>query len=104
MIRTESIKRGGRVKATFTVPLHIHVNPVAVVGDFNDWSPTAHPLAKRGGVLTASVVVESGRRYAFRYLAEDGEWFNDEAAHSYESNGMGEDNSILDLRPESVIG
>lgn len=42
------------------------------------------------------------RRYAFRYLGDrDGEgerWFNDEVADAYESNGMGADNSIVDLR------
>ena len=103
MIRCESTRRKGRVKATFVVPLDRHVNPVAVVGDFNDWDPTANPLAPRHGALAASILVDSGRRYAFRYLAEDGEWFNDDAAHSYESNGMGEDNSILDLRAEPVI-
>ena len=31
------------------------------------------------------------------YRTESGEWFNDEAAHAYESNGMGGDNSIVDL-------
>ena len=100
MIQCQTTKGKGRVKATFTLPLDTHVNPVAVVGDFNDWDPSANPLTPRRGVLTASVVVDSGRNYAFRYLADGGDWFNDEAAHSYESNGMGEVNSILDLRAE----
>lgn len=100
MIQCTSVKGTDRVKATFRVPIDGHVHPVAVVGDFNDWDPTATPLARRGERCTASVVVDSGRRYAFRYLAESGEWFNDEAADAYESNGMGGDNSILDLRSQ----
>ncbi len=97
MIQCAPVKGTDTVKVTFTVPLDGHDDPVAVAGDFNDWDPTANPLARRGDSCTASVVVGSGRRYAFRYHTEGGEWFNDEAADAYESNGMGEDNSIVDL-------
>ena len=97
MIRRAPVKGTDTVKVTFTVPRDGHVEPMAVVGNFNDWDPTANPLAQRGEACTATVVVGSGRRYAFRYLAGGGEWFNDEAADAYESNGMGEDNSVVDL-------
>lgn len=97
MIRCASVKGTDKVKATFTVLVDGHVDPVAVVGDFNDWDPTATPLIRRGEHCMASVELDSGQRYAFRYLAEGGEWFNDEAADGYESNGLGGDNSILDL-------
>lgn len=97
MIQCQPVKGTTTVKATFTVALDGHGDPMALVGEFNGWDPTANPLTRRPGARRASVVVESGRRYAFRYLAGGGEWFNDEAADDYESNGMGGENSILDL-------
>lgn len=97
MIQCASVKGSKRVKAIFTVSVDGHVDPMAVVGDFNDWNPATTPLALNGQQYTASVVVDPGRRYAFRYLADSGDWFNDEAADAYESNGMGGHNSILDL-------
>ena len=70
-----------------------------MVGDFfNDWDTTANPLRKRGETRLASVVLEAGRRYAFRYLDEDGHWFNDDQAEDLERNPFGETNCVIDLR------
>jgi 1,4-alpha-glucan branching enzyme len=70
---------------------------VAVVGDFNGWDPAAMPMARRSGRWTATAILAGERRYAFRYVTADGRWFNDEAAHAYEPNGFGGENSILDV-------
>lgn len=98
MIRC-AVKRGtDRVRATFVVPDdHDTGRVVAVVGDFNGWDPTATPMRKQGDERVATVTVDAGRRYAFRYLADDGGWLNDDAADGYEPGRFGEDNSILDL-------
>lgn len=51
---------------------------VSVVGDFNDWNPTANPLQSVGGVWSSVAVVTSGRHdYAF---VVDGKWISDPAA------------------------
>ena len=70
---------------------------VAVVGDFNDWDPTVAPMVAAGGRRTATLLLPPGRRHAFRYLSERGQWMNDEDADAYEPNEFGVDNSILDL-------
>lgn len=70
---------------------------MAVVGDFNDWDPTATPMRKRRGTYTATANLETGRRYAFLYLDEHGDWFWDEAADGYEPGPYGSDNCVLDL-------
>jgi hypothetical protein len=54
----------------------------------------------RGDVDVASVMLSAGRRYEFRYVDENGAWFNDEAAHGYVPNRFGGDNSVIDLRDE----
>ncbi|MFZ9660834.1 MAG: isoamylase early set domain-containing protein [Chitinophagaceae bacterium] len=56
-----------------------------IVGDFNNWNENeAIPLkAQKDGSLKASVVLDEGRTYQYRYLLSDGRWVNDSNAHSY---------------------
>jgi 1,4-alpha-glucan branching enzyme len=96
MIRCEPSK-GDKVKVTFVLPADEPATKVTVAGDFNDWDPSALSLRKRGETRTASLTLDHGRRYAFRYRAADGSWFNDPGAHAYETNEYGDDNSIIDL-------
>lgn len=95
MITKRPVDGGARAKVTFTLPAGDR--RIAVVGDFNDWDRRATPLKKRGDTRAASVTLERGRRYAFRYVDEDGRWFNDEQVDDLESNGLGEANCVIDL-------
>ena len=84
------------VKVTFSLPLGDTPEAVSVLGDFNDWDPHAHPLKKRAnGTRSASVVVEADQRYAFKYLADGGTWFNDIDADEYLTNEYGQVNSVI---------
>ena len=80
MIRTS--RSADRVRVTFALPLHAS-GRCSVVGDFNAWVPGSHELRRRtNGTRSTSVTVPTGTRLRFRYLAEDGTWFNDpEAPH-----------------------
>ena len=50
----------------------------AVVGNFNDWTPGAHVLRRRSnGTRSVSVTVPTGSSVHFRYLGENGLWFDD---------------------------
>jgi len=88
---------GGAVSVTFTMT---HAGLVgrrlAVVGDFNNWDPGANPMEHHDGAYTTTVALDPGR-YRFRYLSEDGAWFNDEAADAYEDNDHGGHDSVLDI-------
>ncbi len=98
MIRCEPAKGDkDKVKVTFSLPAEEPAGKVAVVGDFNGWDPSSTVLRKRGETRTASVTLDQGRRYSFRYCTSDGRWFNDEAAHAYERNEFGDDNAVIDL-------
>jgi 1,4-alpha-glucan branching enzyme len=97
MIQCEPAKGDGQVKVIFALPVDGTDERVSVVGDFNDWDPVATPLARRRAMLRASVVLEAGRRYAFRYLADGGRWFNDDEADDYQANDFGGSDSVLDL-------
>jgi hypothetical protein len=94
MISTRKLSRA-KVRVTFELP---DDGPtVGVAGEFNGWDPAATPLKKRAGARRASVVLESGQRYGFRYRSSEGEWFNDPQAHTYQQNEFGEWNGIIDL-------
>ncbi len=71
---------------------------VALVGDFNDWNPGATPMARDNGAYFATVTLDPGR-YRFRYLAEDGQWFNDDSADDYAPNEHGGQDSVVEVAP-----
>ncbi len=85
---------GDEVKVTFAVPSA--EGRVSVVGDFNGWSPLATPMkARSNGTRSAAVVLPAGRTFRFRYLAEGGRFFDDEACDGREPNGYGETHGVL---------
>jgi hypothetical protein len=56
----------------------------------------AHPLQpRRNGTRSAAVTLPRGRRFAFRYLAEDGRWHDDDTAGAVEPNGIGGYNAVI---------
>ena len=38
--------KGGAIRVTFSLPKAIGADAVSIVGDFNEWSTTSHPLKK----------------------------------------------------------
>ena len=89
MIRRE--KKGDAVRVTFALPKEEPVGRVSVVGNFNDWTPCAHPLVRRAnGTRSVAVSVPPGALLEFRYLGEGGRWFDEPEADGY-------------LEPNSVV-
>ena len=78
MIKATRPKPDGSVRVTFTLPVDEPDGPVSVVGSFNDWNPYAHPMRKRANrTRSVAVTVPTGSTLHFRYLGEDGKWFDD---------------------------
>lgn len=88
MIRREN--KGERVRVTFALPGQEPFGRVSVVGDFNDWTPGAHPLTKRSnGMRSAVINAPAGLALHFRYLGEGGHWFDDPDADArQDGNGV----------------
>jgi predicted flap endonuclease-1-like 5' DNA nuclease len=91
---TREIERKGAVLVTFTL---VADAPVSVVGDFNGWDPHVHPLGQHADGKRAATVELFPGRYAFRYLADGGRFFDDPEADYLESNGMGDSHGILEI-------
>jgi hypothetical protein len=85
------------VIVTFRLPESVVAEQVCVVGDFNDWSPTAHPMERNGDAFVAALALAPGRSYRFRYLLDGERWENDWAADAYLPNEFGGDDSVIDL-------
>lgn len=89
---------GDAVLVTFELPAAVAAASASVCGEFNGWSPTAHPLTRTdGGRLHTSVELAAGRRWRFRYLLDGQRWENDWAADDYVPNEHGGDDSVVDL-------
>jgi 1,4-alpha-glucan branching enzyme len=80
------------------LPADLMQGKVSVVGDFNDWQPGVTTFRGRGSIRSATVQVERGRRYAFRYVTEAGEWIDDQESDANEPSGEGVPTGVVDLR------
>lgn len=68
----------GAQRVTFSLPANEPPGRVSVVGSFNNWAPGRHFLAPRSnGRRSTYVEVAPGTTVQFRYLAENGHWFDD---------------------------
>ncbi|MDP8953363.1 MAG: isoamylase early set domain-containing protein [Actinomycetota bacterium] len=96
MIKLTASRASGKVKASFVLPLTEAPEAVSVLGDFNQWSPSADPLKKRAnGTRSATVELQPGQSYSFKYLSEGGTWFTEPEAHGHQVNEYGETNSVI---------
>jgi 1,4-alpha-glucan branching enzyme len=81
VIRRSKVAKTDDVKITFSLPAGEPGGTVSVVGDFNDWAPGVTVLAKRtNGQRSVAVTLLAGSKYRFRYLGENGHWFDDDEA------------------------
>jgi 1,4-alpha-glucan branching enzyme len=87
----------GEILVTFRLPHAATSGEVSVVGEFNDWSPTANPMHRDGEGFVAHITLKPGRVYRFRYLIDGQRWENDWAADAYVPNEFGGDDSVIDL-------
>jgi 1,4-alpha-glucan branching enzyme len=69
---------------------------VQLLGDFNNWDKSAEPMtALKSNDFTATLELETGKEYQFRYLIDGLVWKNDSQADSFVANSFGEENSVI---------
>ena len=88
-----------KVKFSLSADSVASAKKVALVGDFNNWDSTAHPLRKqKSGVYATTLDLSPECDYQFRYVLDDEIWLNDDAADGIVSSPIGaEGNSLLAL-------
>lgn len=88
MLKTSRAPKSTAKRITFVLPSDHPAGTVSVVGDFNDWTPGANVLRKRSnGTMSTSVDVAPGSELRFRFLGENGFWFDDADADLVDAQG-----------------
>jgi len=88
MIKRSHERVDGGHRFTFVLHADEPAGKVSVVGDFNEWRPGAHLLRRRSnGTRSVSVTVPAGSTVCFRYLGENGLWFDDTDADFLTAHG-----------------
>jgi 1,4-alpha-glucan branching enzyme len=84
------------MKVTFTLPKEVEGKTVTLCGEFNEWSPDSIPLKRgRDRAWKATVVLDRGRSYRYRYLIDGERWENAWQADAYVPNPFGGEDSII---------
>ncbi len=68
---------------------------VAVVGNFNGWSHTAHPLAQVEEDFWSGTVPLSRGEHVFMFVVNDEEWVVPPLADDYVDDGFGQKNGVV---------
>jgi 1,4-alpha-glucan branching enzyme len=96
MIAKTYSKKATKCRVTFRLPDEVATEGVSVLGEFNGWDPTTHPLkSRKNGTFSTTVSLDSGRSYRFRYLADGDRWLNDDEADGVDLNQFGSLDSVL---------
>jgi hypothetical protein len=91
-----SATRAGTVDVRFTLPAEVQADTVALCGEFNDWSTRDIQLERGGdGSWQATVALEPGRSYRYRYLLDGERWENGWHADRYVPNSYGSTDSVV---------
>ncbi len=97
MITKTTSNDPAKVTVRFELPSAIWADSVHLVGEFNDWSETSHPMTRNrhNDTWHITLELERGREYQFRYLVNAHEWHNDWKADKYVPNPFGGTNSVI---------
>lgn len=102
MLIKQYVKSRNVGKVTFELPqaelpAEAQGESVSLVGEFNDWDPAATPMAYsiRKKAYRATLDLEPGQAYQFRYFVDNIYWCNDWRADAYIPTGMGHDNCVV---------
>lgn len=96
-INKKYLKTKNVCKVTFQFPSESY-EKASLVGDFNNWDTTSHPLKKlKKGAFKIELPLDAGKVYEFKYVV-DGNYVNEEEADKYVWNDFANsENSVLVL-------
>ena len=89
----ESVSENATVRVQFVL-VAPKAKSVAVVGDFNDWNPSATPLASASGMWSSEVVVPAGR-HDYAFVVDGARWIADPSAPRAPADELGGGYSVL---------
>ena len=93
MLQKKYFKTKDEVEVTFELDANGAEN-VALVCEHNGWEPIQMKQTKKGPFRTKIRLPKEGQ-FQFRYLVDEQNWQNDEAADAYWANEHGGENSVI---------
>jgi 1,4-alpha-glucan branching enzyme len=90
MIEKRYLENERRCDVTFSIDASLAAESASVVGDFNNWDSKVNPMKLARGRWVATVRLDAGKEYLFRYLADGTRWENDERADRYVPSPYGD--------------
>ena len=102
MICKEYVTQGETLmlRAKFTLPQSLWADKICLVGDHNSWNRTSCPMQRESsGHWSATLKLEIGHAYQFRYLVDNHQWLNDSQADAYVCNPHNCDNFVVIADP-----
>lgn len=101
-IKKQFLKSKPVCKVTFRISEEMgnSAGTAHVVGEFNNWNFSSTPMKKlKNGAFTATLDLEKGREYQFRYLLDKKSWENDADADKFIPTPYGDSkNSVIVLQ------
>ena len=99
MLKKSYSKTGKKCRVTFKLPAEVTADMAELVGEFNDWKVNGSSAMKKlkDGSFSATLSLDAGTSYRFRYLLDGERWENDWEADAYLPNQYGEDDSVVNL-------
>jgi hypothetical protein len=92
--------RPARPEAARPVPFVItapNAARVSLVGDFNDWNPSATPLHRAAGNVWWVVVTLAPGRYHYSFVVDGTHWVTDPVAPRAADDDYGQQNSVVTI-------
>lgn len=100
-IKKRYLKSKPVCKCTFVLPKDAapKAESVALVGDFNGWSPESTPMKRlKSGDFKLVMELTTGQQYQYRYLIDGEVWENDWEADAYAPvPELAVENSVISL-------
>lgn len=100
-IKKQYFKTKDVCKVSFTLDAsEVHnAETASLVGDFNGWDPSAHPMKKlKSGGFSLQVELPKDSTYQFRYVLNGTDYINDSQADELVPAGIGDaQNGVLKL-------
>jgi hypothetical protein len=88
--------KASTVDVTFTLPAEVQASTVALCGEFNQWSAGDLRLQRGSdGCWRATVALEPGHSYRYRYLLDSERWEDAWQADRYVPNSFGGEDSVI---------
>ncbi|MBN1666361.1 MAG: isoamylase early set domain-containing protein [Anaerolineales bacterium] len=98
MIKKTYAKDKQTCRVTFKIPTARGAEKAHLCGDFTDWEITCIPMKRRkDGSFSATVMLQTGQSFRYRYLVDDTYWENDEVADAYTPNPFGSDDCVVSV-------